>query len=361
MRGAPQRFVNRRLAWFDRMDGLPVVEYALTRDDEAYLDLAPALRRSVDGDEVHVVAVDERIAFEGYRRRPQIGSLLLTVVRRGDRWSVVADDGLDDLGLFSARNVWDFARVDVFRSDTVMVIHHDQPGTAARIAGGVEDAIERVAARWSLRWPERAVVMIPRSSNDLARIFETTVDLSPFVAFAASDDDRPDGGYRATGTRVYLQPDTYFRQPASFQVDVLSHELLHVAAAVDTGYFTPAWLDEGVAQVYGERSLPPEPRLRQQVAAGTFVGRLPEVHEFFLGTSDEIQLSYESSSSLVDYVRDRFGQEAPARFYAAVGAESPVAFGTARYHLDRASRAVFEIGFDRLERAWLRHIDERFG
>jgi hypothetical protein len=47
--------------------------------------------------------------------------------------------------------------------------------------------------------------------------------------------------------------------------------------------------------------------------------------------------------------------------YRALGNESPVSFGTARYHLDHACRAAFGVGFDALEQAWAQKIRKDFG
>ena len=358
--GAPDDFRARQIEWFSRMRDLPLRRYSLRLRADTYTDLAPALRGRPGGDEVRVVPVTEHVALGRYDRKPSAEQLILTVVRRGAGWSIVEDSDLADIGLFSSRNVWDFAAVDLLQRPDALVLHHDDRATAERIADETTQAAARVRDGWPLGWRGDVIVVIPRDAADLGRIFETTVDLSPFVAFAASSVRRHHGSYRLTGARVYLQPDTYFANSEAYQRDTLGHELLHIATRDLAGYFTTSWLEEGVAQVYGEVATPPDETLAQQVRAGTFRGRLPEAHEFFLGGSEQIRLSYQASASFVRYLLDRFGQDAPARFYARLGEQSPVSFGTGGYHLNRASRAVFGIAFDRLEQAWVRRLEQRY-
>ena len=63
----------------------------------------------------------------------------------------------------------------------------------------------------------------------------------------------------------------------------------------------------------------------------------------------------------VPQMMSRFGKNAGANLYKALGNESPVSFGTARYHLDHACSAAFGFGFDALERAWAQKIRKEFG
>ena len=221
-----------------------------------------------------------------------------------------------------------------------------------RILTATLAAISYDTGRWPLPWPKQIVVVIPRSTKDLSRILQTTFDLGPFVAFSSGSLSRPNGEYRLTGSRVYVQPGTFFSTPVSFQQDTLSHEMLHVSTRGYAGGFTPSWMDEGDAQDYGQRGLPAMIDLHQRVANHTFTGHLPMNFDFSLGSPDDIHLAYEEASSFVTYLMSRFGRDAGAKLYRALGNESPVSFGDARYHLDHAVRAAFGVGFDDLERAW---------
>ena len=356
MEGAPRTFREQRRTWFFRMQDLPVDRYALEPGLHTYEDLAPALARLPAGDEVHVIEVDERMGLAGYDAEPALETIYFTVVRRGDRWSIVADEDLEDLGLLSARAMWDFAPVRITERDGVMVIYQGNRSQAEQIRDATIDAGGRVQDDWPLRWRPRVVVMIPRSADDLARILGTTIDLGPFVAFAASNAYRDaQGSYDLVGYRIFVQPETFFGYSRSFQAETLGHEMLHYATRPIAGAFTTSWLEEGVAQIFGERGSLRVPDLARDARS---ISGLPEDHRFFIGPN--IHRSYQASAHFMRYVRDRFGTNRAARFYRAVGAESTVSLGTDRYHLDRAARRVLDTGFDALERAWLRSVREEF-
>lgn len=358
---APAAFRASKDTWFSRMRALPLGLYSLSFDPNGYQDLAGALSVRPAGDEVHVATVLEQIALKPYDATPSSEDLFLTVVRRGGTWSIVSDSDLDSIGLQSFRNVWDFAPVGQIARNGVLVLYQGDRTTAQRILTATLAAITYDNTHWPLRWPGRIVMIIPRSTGELSRILQTTFDLGPFVAFTASSESRSKGQYRLTGNRVYVQPGTFFSTPVSYQQDTLSHELLHVATRGYAGAFTPSWMDEGDAQDYGQRQQPALVDVRARIANHTFTGLLPEDFEFSLGSDDDIHNSYEEASSFVLYLISRFGKNAGANLYRALGNESPVSFGTARYHLDHACRAAFGVGFDDLERAWAQKVRRELG
>ncbi|MGZ4143136.1 MAG: hypothetical protein ACXVQY_11555 [Actinomycetota bacterium] len=358
---APRSFKTEKDTWFTRMRALPLGTYSLAFDPNGYDDLAPALLTQPAGDEVHVVSVLEQIGFRSYDASPSSDDLYLTVIRRGTTWSIVADDSLDALGFLSSRNVWDFGPVGQIARGGVLVLYQGDRSVADRILTSTLGAIAYDKSTWPLSWRARTVVVIPRTTAELSRILQTTFDLGPFVAFSSSSLSRPGGAYRLTGHRVYVQPGTFFGTPVAYQEDTLSHELLHVATRGDAGEFTPSWMDEGVAQDYGQRSLPALVDLRARIADGSFTGHLPDDFDFSIGSDADIHLSYEAASSFVEYAISRFGKNAGATLYDALGKESPVSFGTARYHLDHAARAAFGVGFDALEQGWARSVRREFG
>jgi hypothetical protein len=353
---APKRFRAAKDTWFGRARAIGVASYSLTFDPNAFDDLASALAERPAADEVHVATVLEQLAFKTFDATPTADDIYFTVIRRGTTWSVYADDGLDALGLQSVRNVWDFAPVGRAQRGTVLVLYQDDRTTAQRILTATLAAIAYDTRQWPLPWPKQIIVVIPSSTKELSRILQTTFDLGPFVAFSSSSLARPEGAYRLTGSRVYVQPETFFSTPLGFQRDTLSHEMLHVSTRAYAGGFTPSWMDEGDAQDYGQRSVPAPVDLRVRVADGTFTGHLPKNFDFSLGSPEDIHLAYEEAASFVRYLMSRFGRDAGAKLYRALGNESPVSFGTARYHLDHAARAAFGVGFDELERAWAQQV-----
>ncbi|MCA1830212.1 MAG: hypothetical protein LC663_01655 [Actinobacteria bacterium] len=359
MARAPAAFRAAKDTWFARVRELPLASYSIELDDEGYEDLVSALPRRPVADEVHAVQAIQHLALRGLDDRPSSDALYLTVARYGSTWSIVSDSDLDDLGLQSARDIGDFAPISIVRSGGVMVLTHGSTSVARTIANGVRAAIAYDRAHWPYRVPDSAVVEIPRSSSELTRILSDPIDLGPFVAFTVSSADTHAATFRLVGTRIFIQPETYFANPPSYQRDTLSHEMIHYASHMLTGEFGPAWTDEGIAQLYGERGSHPTSELRAAVRRG--LDSLPIDADFSVGGRDSIHVAYEAAYTFMTYLRARFGSAAPARFYRALGAENPVSFGSARYHADHAARAVFALPFDSLERGWIAMLRKELG
>jgi hypothetical protein len=360
MAGAPQAFRGDRLTWFRRMRALPIGVYSLDLTQEEYGDLTrPVDQRRHPGAEVHVIQVKERIGFRSYDATPSAEDVFLTVVKGPRGWSVVSDDDLESLALQSNRYLWDFGPVEKLEGGGVMVVFHPAERTAAaRILRSAQAARSTVKRDWPIPWRrDRIVLMIPSTVDELARILQTTFDLSTFVAFAAVSIDRSVGGWRLSGARIFLHWPNFRRQGESFQRVILQHEFTHRASFEVSGPAIASFMDEGVAQYYGEQGFPhPVPELRNSVRSRRFDGHLPDDYRYTIGPPSDIYLSYEKAEHFMRYIAGRFGRTAGARLYRAIGTENPFAPGTWRYHLDRACRATLHVPFATLERDWARQV-----
>lgn len=359
MAGAPAAFVERSRDWLRRLRALGLASYDLRLEPDGFGDLATALHASPQADEVHVVEVVQRTALRGYDAAPATETLFLTVARGGGEWAVVADDDLDDVGLESARNLWDFGAVRRLERGGAMVVFHPGRDPAAnRLLRETLAGVGAVREAWPYRWDGRVLVMVPGTIPELERIFQSTFDLGPFVAFTSSSVER-EGGWLLTGHRVFVQPDTFFDYPEATRRVFLDHELLHHATRAASGPFVPSWLDEGVAQLYGEQTAATT-QVAARARAGRFDGRLPEDWEFTAGPRPDIHVAYDESLSFVAYLAGRFGRNAPARLYRTLGAVPSDALGTGRYHLDRAARRLFRATLATLELDWAADVRSRF-
>lgn len=358
MEAAPAAFKRERLEWMHRIRTLPLGVYKLDYTQEEYSELTRATDREGRDGETHVIQVKERIGFRGYDIRPGAEDLYLTVSKVNGRWSVVADDDGDRIAVQSSRNLWDFGAVSHIAGDGIMVVFHPAERAAApRILAMAKAARASVRRTWPIRWREdRIVIMIPSTVDELARILQTTFDLQTFVAFAASSVERSDG-WRLTGPRVFLHWQNFRSYGATFQRTILQHEFLHLATREMSGSYVTAIMDEGVAQYYGEAAYnPPTPELRRQVRGGRFDGHLAEDFVFTVGPPDDIYSAYEQGNDFIAYIGERYGRNAGARLYRAIGAETAVSAGTWRYHLDRACRSVLDVSYATLEGAWARKV-----
>lgn len=356
---ADRSFVRRQRSLFDGFQELRLSSYRLDLDLERWPELTTAREVESYGPaaDPRVLHVEERYAIAGYDDAPALDELYLTFVRRADGWRIAGDDDLEDVGLQSGRKLWELGPIGTVQSAHVLYV--SAPGLreeGSAITDAVETALGRVDAGWPLRWDERVVVLAPRDDDALRRLIQATFDLDAFVAFVASSVDRRQG-WRLVGDRVLLHRSTFSRYGASTREAILTHELAHLATREIAGPHIPAFVDEGVADwVAGDDA---EALLAARIAAGDFDGRLPLDHEFVTGDDDEISAAYQSSTSAIRFASERFGAGAVPRFYELLGAvrREP---GTWRYHVDRAMREVFGVGYRGFERRWARSVRERY-
>lgn len=359
MAGGDAEFVTRERTGFRRLRTLPLGDYRLELSDEEFGDLARDQDRVAGFDETRIVQAAERIGLRGFDTHPEKEDVFLTVVRKGSVWTVYDDEGVEDLGLKSVRHLWDFGEIEIQQAGGIMVVHHPGERSAAgpvlRLA---QRARSRARSGWPMPWDDPIVVMIPSTLAEIERVLQTTFDLTQFVAFAASSVDRSEG-YRLTGHRIFLHWPNFRTYSASFQELVLAHEFVHLATRSVAGPNTTAIFDEGVAQVYGEGG-GETTQIARRVRAKTLPGSLVPDWFFTAGPRDDIFLAYEEAASFIAYLNGRFGRDAGARAYKALGTIDPVSHGTWRYHLDRVTVSLFKASLPSLERAWLDSVRKRF-
>lgn len=356
MRGAPKAFADARMNAFRRLRALPLGSYRLTLFDDGFGDLATDADRRRYGPDTHIVQVKERVGFRGYDRTASWEDLYLTVRKDASGWTVVSDTDRESLFLLSMRNVWDFGPVEAVQRGGIMVIVHPAQRS---LAAGILDSAHRARAtartRWPYPWNDPIVIMVPSTVGELARILQTQFDLSSFVAFAYASEDRTTG-WALTGYRVFLHWPNFSRYNAGFRQTIIEHEFTHIASFNRNSPYMPSFMDEGVAQYYGENAgYGSRPEERARIRAGTFDRKLPADWHFYVGSRSQIFLAYEESLSFSAYLGERFGRNAAARVFTAISKENPVAPGTSHYHVERAFRATLGISFADLERAWAAH------
>ncbi|MGI8775285.1 MAG: hypothetical protein ACR2KQ_09810 [Actinomycetota bacterium] len=334
--------------------GVGLVSYELHAEWSRYGDLArPSEVARYEG----IASVAIPLTRERYRLEPSGGGLVeqdqyLTFVKDGNEWFVAADDDLEDVGLFTQRNIWDFTPLRVEVSDNFILAmpacRDDCPASPEVILPAAEEAAGAVRERWSLPWEARVLLIAAASHEQIAIILQATYPVDNYVAFAFWT-----GEGNAAGPRVILNPRAFTGVAAERATSVLTHELLHVAALPWSGPFMPHFVDEGVAQYvqYGGASGP----VADASAASRSDPRVPANHEFYVGTQIEILQSYQRSLSVVAFLAAEHGPGSVERFYRRLGraGDGP---GTARFHLDRALRRVFGFDLRGLERRWASSI-----
>ncbi|MGH9034885.1 MAG: hypothetical protein ACRD0O_03910, partial [Acidimicrobiia bacterium] len=203
--GADDEFKARQAALFDGLRSVPLSTYELVVRTDEIPDLGLGLRDRYTADGVFLPAVEARYRIEGVDAVDALDGLFYTFLLRDGRWRIVSDTDVEDLGLPSARNLWDFGPVARLQSPhfTVLFDAADRPRAEAllRLA---EEARERLATGFDRPLPDQVLLVLPHSVDQLAEMLQATFDLSNFVAFAAASVDR-DEGWESTAPRVFAQ------------------------------------------------------------------------------------------------------------------------------------------------------------
>jgi hypothetical protein len=358
-----EAFVDRQRRLFARMRDLPLDSYALEVDWARYGDLMRGSDRSryPDAESVAIPVTEERYTLQGFDARPAAEDIFYTFVEMDGEWLIAEDTDLDDLTLFSARHPWDFHPQRVTRRGHFLLLEPmcrncpDAPPGALSLA---RSALARVGDYWSSPWRKRVPIVIPASASDLKRMLQATFDVRDFVAFAYSTVE-VNRGIEYTGHRILLNPDAFVGRGSGSTLEILAHELLHVASRYRSGPFVPTFVEEGIAEYVGRDQRPGALSFFDfDVATGAFDRRLPDEYQFSTGTGTDIFRSYQKSYAAITFFIERWGLARFRRFYSALG-RPDIAPGTVGYHIDRAMERSIGLSLDQFERAWAGSIDNR--
>jgi hypothetical protein len=342
---ATDEFKIRQGRLFDGLRSLPLASYELELRTDEVPDLAAGLATRYPGaQEVFLPPVEAHYRLTGIDTVDAVDGYYYTFLLRDGRWRIVSDRDLEDIGLPSARNLWDFGPVHQQRTDHFTILHDPADQKRAEAIGVLcEQGFARLIATFGRPVPEQIVVVLPHSLDQLREILQATFDLSNFVAFASASVDR-DQDWQSTAPRVYVQDTNLSRSRRDFQLQTFHHEFTHVAAFPLAGPFVPSWIHEGVADwmAGGEKG--------PTSVEGTD-GLLPDDWEFTTGGGESIIRAYDESTSAMAFLAAKKGKGAPVDLLAKVG-QARTAPGTDRYRVDQGLRAVYGAGIDQFQKDW---------
>jgi hypothetical protein len=355
-------FRSRQAQSFEWMQAVDFASYELEVEWESLGDLATPkdINRYSGAEAVSIAVVEERYRIRGYDRDHATEDLVLTFVRRDGSWSIADDTDLDELGLFSARKIWDFGPLYSARSEHFLLFGHPcgAPGApspctelGADFLALAEAGLDRLGRYWPPADRMKVIVIVPGSTEELKRMLQATFDPENFVAFAYTTIDEEDGE-TYTAPRIIFNHNSLQARSSDDVASILTHELLHVATRPLSGPYIPIFIEEGFADYVGRDADPGALAfLEAQIAAGNFDSSLPDDPEFTTGDATSIFNSYQEAHSLVRFIDERWSLKRFIRFYKDLGARRSVA-GTARYHLEDSLHDVFRVSFERLENLW---------
>ncbi len=303
--------VDRRTVEGAALLGLDVYVEELA---EPVVDLSPP------GLSGFVLAVRRTHRISGIDTTDHIGHLYLTLVVVDGVWKVAADDALTAIGVYGERELWEIADVDVARSDRGIVV-----GTVARarldeVVELLDRALVRFDSEWTRPWAGSVAVMVPSDLAEVERLLRPTIDASKFVAFTTLDIElarvdvvagSPTGGWDVVAPRIVAQESNFGRRSKESQIDILVHELAHVASVQSSGPMTPLWMHEGLADwVTAER-----PTSGSDGDAVVF----PDLHLFRTGSVSQIGSVYDQASKTMAQLAGSYGVDAPVALFEEVG------------------------------------------
>lgn len=355
-------FVERQEKLFRALGTVPLESFGYRVAWERRGDLVRPFdeKRYPGVEEVSIPLTEERYRIEGFDRRDAVEDMYYTYVKDDGEWLIAEDTDLNDITLYSARHLWDFGPVETERSEHFLLLTPRCKKACGDSLGSdflqlAEKALERADRYWQGPWDTSIVVLVPRSGEQLERMIQSTFDLDNFVAFAYSTVDLSHG-VDYTGHRIIPNPQALTGRSGDSVLQILAHELLHVATRDSAGPFVPIFVDEGFADYAGYDADPGALAFfNSDVAAGLFNGELPEDFEFTVGSGTDIYRSYQKSQSAVRFFVDRFGLETFNRFYRKLG-RIEIAPGTAAFHIDRIFRSTTGLSYERFQEAWTSSI-----
>ena len=352
-RGDPD-FVAEQEQLFDNLTKVDFASwhYELVGDDYNRPDLAKTYDRPY-----HLPAVLLHYAIKGFDRAPVARPQVLTFVKTGKRWLIASDSDADrQLPATGHADPWDRRPIVVGRGRSVLVLADaTDEARLDRLVRVGDQAVRRVADFWSDGWRRRVVVVAVQDQHLIETYFRTPGRTSDDVAAIAvpAYDTVPgwstDGGEDeplVARSRVILNP-RYFDPSDRDNVDLLAHEVTHVATQQRTMPGTPRWLAEGAAEYTAYRYLEPFsirlPRsLQRQVAAGSV--DLP-TYDFY---QRDVAAHYIAGFLACAYIADEYGDGALRRVYRLLGRN--VREALVPQAQDRVFQQVLGVSTDELRR-----------
>jgi hypothetical protein len=179
----------------------------------------------------------------------------------------------------------------------------------ARVAADIGPAIDTVTAFWGVDWP-RDITVVATGSDSQFRAEAgggTAAQWADIAAVAVAD--RVDPAHRtAVGQRIVFAPGAAAMRELALRI-VLSHELFHYAARVDTALDAPRWLTEGVADFVAR----PQTAVPEDIQLPT---ALPSDADLD-APGPQRSLAYDRAWWFTRFVADAYGTATLRQFYLA--------------------------------------------
>ncbi|WP_245836111.1 hypothetical protein [Mycobacterium rhizamassiliense] len=183
-------------------------------------------------------------------------------------------------------------------------------GLLSRIAANMGSAVERVEAFWGVDW-SRDISVVATGTDEQFRSAAGSGPGSQWADIAAvTVADQVDYAHRvAVGQRIVFAPGAANMSESALRI-VLTHELFHYAARVDTADDAPHWMMEGVADFVARPAAP--------VPAEARSAYQPMPSDIDLNTPGPTRsLAYDRAWWFARFVADTYGTPKLRAYYLA--------------------------------------------
>jgi hypothetical protein len=343
-------FRARQAEVFDNLTGVPFEEFTYTVASVA--PELPAQRQRELGGPSWVARVLAGYRLRGFDRSTTETEQTLTAVWRSGRWYLAADtDGT------THPQPWDLGPVRVAVRDDVLAMGTASAATLQQYADQAHSALGRVSGVWGSSWPRRAVLVVPRTQEEMGRLLQRDTGLEQIAAVTVGA--LPPGGGPAGSDRVVVNPGAFDRLEATGRRVVLTHELTHVAVRSSTTAPVPIWLSEGFADYVGYLGVDLGPQavaaeLLARTRRGEGFAALPTDQDFD-ATRTTIGPAYSASWLAASLVAERYGQDALVRLYRTAATTAGDDPETA---LSEAFTSVLGVTHAQVSADWLQRVDQ---
>jgi len=310
------------------LDTLPLASFALTVDPGRRSETVAGAQ----GARTLPVLVTYRL--QGWDDAPLAVPMLLVVAPAHGGWVVVDDRTTTDSGTDQRLEPWLFADVYLTRTAHVLVVgDRDHAAQTRRLARTLETLTADVRRVWPERtWNGKVVVYAMTSTTFVRSWYGRSAagdsgngDRAAFVAKVVT---LPSGGAGGGAVRMVVTP-YLLERPKSGSIDVLRHEMTHVATA-RLGSGVPTWLVEGAAEYTGFARRAGDGALDAtttfgrhgltaaevtSTASGSWRPTLLGRPQFYNGSEAAVDEHYNSAFITCLYIADRYGESALRRVY----------------------------------------------
>lgn len=303
---------------------------------------------------------DLRYRIKGYDSEPLTTSRTLTLQERDGRWYVAAERPAKK----ATQQIWDQGPVTSVRGAHSLVLgvgRSERDETTLREYAALADrAVPLVRDAWRGKWPQRVVVMVPKSLDGMAGLLGAPA--SGYQGIAAVTTGETGGSGEAPADRIIVNPEAYGVLGDFGKQVVLTHETTHVATRAETSPATPLWLSEGFADWVGYRGTgrtasQAAPELRRAVQREQLPGALPEDDDFgFSGDAGKLAQAYEGSWLACRMIAEQWGEKRLTGFYEAVG-EHEKRPGA----VEEALREVLDLSGEEFTARWRTYLRDELG